>query len=497
MTDTTLLTATFTSFSPATGKPLAEYPVAGSAQIAEAVNRARKAAAGWAALPASRRRDHLLQWKRLLAASLDTLAATVSAETGKTRGDAELEMILALEHLSWAARNAGRVLRRRRIRTGLLAVNQGATIVHRPLGVIGVIGPWNYPVFTPMGSIGYALAAGNGVVFKPSEYSTGTGVLLAEFFDRAVPEYAGLLTTVTGAAATGEALARSRVDKVAFTGSPGTARRVMAVCAESLTPFLAECGGKDAVIVAADADLDAAADAIVWGAMGNAGQTCVGVERVYAVREVHQALCTKIVERARELRPGPGPDAAYGPMTMPGQTAVVGRHVSESLAAGARAALGGAESVSGGFVDPIVLVDVPEHATAMTEETFGPTVAVNAVADLDEAVNRANASRYALGAAVFSRSRRAGSLIASRLRSGMVSVNSVLGFAIVPALPFGGSGDSGFGRIHGEDGLRAFTAPQSVTVQRFAPPVNLTSFTAPAAAKARVVSFVRQLHQRR
>ncbi|CAM5522461.1 aldehyde dehydrogenase family protein [Streptomyces aurantiogriseus] len=497
MTDTTLPTARFTSYSPVTGKPLAEYPVEGPEQIAEAVHRARRAAARWAALPAARRREHLLRWKRRLASSMDTVVATVSAETGKLRGDAELEMILALEHLSWAARNAGRVLRRRRIRTGLLAVNQGATVVHRPLGVIGVIGPWNYPVFTPVGSIGYALAAGNAVVFKPSEYTPGTGVLLAELFDAAVPEYAGLFTTVTGAAATGEALARSRVDKVAFTGSPGTARKVMAVCAESLTPLLAECGGKDAVIVAADADLDAAADAIVWGAMANAGQTCAGVERVYAVREVHQALCDKVVERAGALHPGAGPDAAYGPMTMPGQAAVVERHVKEAVGAGARAVLGGGEPVSAEGVGPVVLVDVPEHSAAMTEETFGPTVAINSVADLSEAVRRANASRYALGASVFTRRRRAGAVVASQLRAGAVSVNSVLGFAAVPALPFGGSGDSGFGRIHGADGLRAFTAPQSVTVQRFTPPVNLTSFTAPAAAKTRVISLVRTLHERR
>ncbi|NBM19632.1 aldehyde dehydrogenase family protein [Streptomyces sp. GC420] len=496
-TETPLPAASFASYAPATGRVIAEYPVDGPERISEAVTRSRQAQVRWAALPEAGRRRHLLCWKRQLAASLDTVADAVAAETGKPRGDAELEVVLTLEHLAWAARNAGRVLRERRIRAGLLAANQRATLSYRPLGIIGVLGPWNYPVYTPMGSVGYALAAGNGVVFKPSEYTPGTGVLLARLFDAAVPEYAGLLTAVTGAAATGEALARSGVDKVAFTGSPGTARKVMAVCAETLTPFLAECGGKDAVIVAADADLDAAADAIVWGAMGNAGQTCAGVERVYAVREVHAALCDRVVERARALRPGPGPDASYGPMTMPGQTAVVERHVNEALAAGARAALGGVESVSGSYVAPVVLVGVPEESASMAEETFGPTVAVNAVADLDEAVRLANASRYALGAAVFSRDRRAAAAVASRLRAGAVSVNSVLGFAAVPALPFGGSGDSGFGRIHGADGLRAFAAPQSVTVRRFAPPVDLTSFTASATARARAVAAARQLHRRR
>jgi acyl-CoA reductase-like NAD-dependent aldehyde dehydrogenase len=500
MTDTTPdaapRTTTFTTRSPATGEPLAEHPVAGPDQVARAVTRARGLQAEWAALPAARRRAHLLRWKRALAADLDSVARTIAEETGKPAGDAALEVVLTLEHLGWAARNADRVLRRRGVRTGLFTVHQKASLAHRPLGVVGVIGPWNYPCYTPMGSVGYALAAGNAVVFKPSELTPGTGVLLAELFDAAVPAHAGLLTTVTGGAATGEALARSGVDKLAFTGSPGTARKVMAVCAETLTPFLAECGGKDAVIVTADADLDAAADAIVWGALSNAGQTCAGVERVYAVRGIHAALCERVVARAAALRPGADADASYGPMTLPDQIGTVRRHVTAALAGGARALLGGAESVRAPFVAPVVLTEVPDDSAAMTEETFGPVVAVNAVADVDEAVARANDSRYALGAAVFCRDRRAGAAIAARLRAGAVSVNSVLGFAAVPALPFGGSGDSGFGRIHGEEGLRAFTAVQSTTVQRFAPPVALTSFEVPPAARERAVRLARALHLR-
>ncbi|MGV9726863.1 aldehyde dehydrogenase family protein [Streptomyces albogriseolus] len=489
--------STFTTYSPATGERLAEYPAHGPEDVARAVARARTTQAGWAALSASRRRELLLRWKRALADDLDTVARTIARETGKPAGDAALEVVLTLEHLAWAARNAPRVLGRRRVRTGLFTVHQRASLVHRPLGVVGVIGPWNYPLYTPMGSIGYALAAGNAVVFKPSELTPGTGVLLAELFDSAAPEHAGLLATVTGAAATGDALARSGVDKVAFTGSPGTARKVMAVCAQTLTPFLAECGGKDAVIVTADADLDAAADAIVWGALSNAGQTCAGVERVYAMREVHEELCARVVEKAKALRTGAGTDAVYGPMTLPGQVAVVERHVSGAVAAGGRALLGGPDAVRAPYVAPVVLTEVPEDAPAMTEETFGPVVTVNAVAGVDEAVERANASRYALGAAVFCGSGRTGAAIAARLRAGAVSVNSVLGFAAVPALPFGGSKDSGFGRIHGEEGLRAFTSVQSVTVQRFAPAVALTSFAVPAATRERAVRLARALHRRR
>ncbi len=489
--------ATFTTSSPATREPIAEHPVDGPEDVSRAVIRARADQAGWAALPAGRRRGHLLRWKKALAADLDAVVRTIAEETGKPAGDAALEVVLTLEHLNWAARNAERVLRRRKVGTGLFTVHQRASLVHRPLGVVGVIGPWNYPLYTPMGSIGYALAAGNAVVFKPSELTPGTGVLLAELFDAAVPGHAGLLTTVTGAASTGDALARSGVDKLAFTGSPETARKVMAVCAETLTPFLAECGGKDAVIVTADADLSAAADAIVWGALSNAGQTCAGVERVYAVREIHAALCEQVVQRARTLRPGAGADAAYGPMTLPSQVAVVERHVTGAISAGARALLGGPESVRAPYVAPVVLTGVPETAAAVTEETFGPVVVINPVADVDEAVERANASRYALGAAVFCRNGRAGAAIAARLCAGAVSVNSVLGFAAVPALPFGGSRDSGFGRIHGEEGLRAFTSVQSTTVQRFTPPIALTSFDVPAATRERAVRLARALHRRR
>ena len=502
MTDTTTSAAApggavFTTRSPATGEPLAEHPVDGPEAVARAVERGRAAQAGWAALPASRRRGHLLAWKKALATELDAVARTIAEETGKPAGDAALEVVLTLEHLAWAARHADRVLRRRRVGSGLFTVHQRASLVHRPLGVVGVIGPWNYPLYTPMGSVGYALAAGNAVVFKPSELTPGTGVLMARLFDSAVPEHAGLLGVVTGPASTGDALARSGVDKLAFTGSPGTARKVMAVCAETLTPFLAECGGKDAVIVTADADLDAAADAIVWGALSNAGQTCAGVERVYAVREVHAALCERVVERAGALRTGAGPEAAYGPMTLPGQVGIVERHVSGAVAEGARALLGGPESVRAPFVSPVVLAGVPEGAAAMTEETFGPVVAINEVADVDEAVERANASRYSLGAAVFCGGGRAGAAIAARLRAGAVSVNSVLGFAAVPALPFGGAQESGFGRIHGEEGLRAFTAVQSTTVQRFTPPIALTSFAVPAATRDRAVRLARSLHRRR
>jgi acyl-CoA reductase-like NAD-dependent aldehyde dehydrogenase len=392
--------------------------------------------------------------------------------------------------VDWAAKHAEKVLGRRRVSSGMLMANQAATLAYPPLGVVGVIGPWNYPVFTPMGSIAYALAAGNTVVFKPSELTPGVGHALATMLAEAVPEHT-LIEVVTGLGETGAALCRTPgVGKIAFTGSTATGKRVMAACAETLTPVLIECGGKDALIVAADADLEAAADATVWGGMSNAGQTCVGVERVYAVESVAEEFTAKVVEKARAVRTG----TEIGPMTMSSQTEVVRRHVADALARGGRAVVGGAESVKPPFVEPVVIVDVPEDSSAVTEETFGPLIVVNRVPDVDEAVRRANGTGYGLGATVFSA--KDGDAIAARLRCGMVAVNGVISFAGIPALPFGGVGDSGFGRIHGEDGLREFTRPQAVARQRFPLPIAVTSFRRTSGGMKALLGLVKVLRGR-
>jgi acyl-CoA reductase-like NAD-dependent aldehyde dehydrogenase len=380
-------------------------------------------------------------------------------------------------------------------------INMASSVEYHPLGVVGVIGPWNYPVFTPMGSIGYALAAGNTVVFKPSELTPGTGAWLVSSFADTLKETFGedepVLQLVTGLGETGGFLASSPgIDKIAFTGSPGTARKVMAAAAANLTPVLAECGGKDAMLVDASADLDAAADAAAWGAMSNAGQTCIGVERVYVVSPVFEAFVEKLRSKVSALRPGPDDDSSYGPMTLPSQVGIVSRHIDDAVSRGGQAVLGGPESVAAPFIEPVVLTGVPEDSAAVREETFGPTVTVTPVASLEDGIRLANASSYGLGSAVFTRSRSAGIAAARALRAGMTSVNSALAFAAVPALPFGGSGESGFGRIHGADGLREFSRPKAITRQRMKSPIPLTSFKRTPRDMDRVVSLITLLHGR-
>jgi succinate-semialdehyde dehydrogenase/glutarate-semialdehyde dehydrogenase len=484
---------TFDSTSPATGELVGTFAVDGPAQVAEAVSRAREAAAWWAGLGFDGRRRRLLAFKALLAGRSGELVDLVHRENGKPAADGFIEVLLAVEHLDWVARKAARVLRPRRAASTLVLANQAASVEYLPLGVVGVIGPWNYPVFTPSGAIASALGAGNAVVFKPSELTPAVGRFLADAFAEVVPEQP-VLQVVTGDGSTGDALCRAGVDKVSFTGSPATGRKVMAACAERLTPVVLELGGKDAMVVDEDGDLDAAAEQAVWGAMANAGQTCLAIERVYVVDAVHDRFVGRVAELAARVRPGPGADADIGPITLPAQLGVIRRHLEDAFQRGARAVVGGPDAVRPPYVDPVVLVDVPDDALVMREETFGPVLPVVRVRDADEAVRRANANPYGLGAAVFAR--RRADRIARALRSGMTSINSVLVFAGMPSLPFGGVGESGFGRVHGPDGLREFSRSKATTRQRFPLPFSILSFERPARLLPAVERAMKLRHAR-
>jgi acyl-CoA reductase-like NAD-dependent aldehyde dehydrogenase len=480
------------STNPATGEEVGRFPVAGPAEVAAAVDRAREAAAWWAGIGYAERRHRLLRWRADLARRLPELAQLMHRETGKPVAEAIVEAGGGIDHIAWAARHARQVLRSRRVPSSLLQIEYSARLEYQPFGVVGVIGPWNYPVLTPLGSIGYALAAGNAVVFKPSEYTPAVGAWLAARFAEAVPEQP-VFQTIFGTGETGAALTRAGVDKIAFTGSTATGKKIMAACAETLTPVLMECGGKDAMIVDADADPDAAAEAATWGGLTNAGQTCVGIERVYVADAVYDAFLARLVERAGRLKVG-AEDADIGPITMPAQLDTIRRHIDDALARGGRAVLGGPEAVAPPYAHPTILVDVPEDAAAVREETFGPTLTVARVKDAEEGVRLANASRYGLGGAVFSRTR--GVELARQIRSGMTSVNSAISFAGQPALPFGGVGDSGFGRIHGADGLREFSRPKAITKRRMRSPLPSLSFDRTPRQVQLITKAIQLIHRR-
>ncbi|MBA0127534.1 aldehyde dehydrogenase family protein [Haloechinothrix sp. YIM 98757] len=484
----------FESLNPATDEVVGTHPVHSREDVEATVAKAHEAAVWWEALGYAGRAERLRRWKGVLTRRLAQLAEVVRAETGKPTGDAQLEAVLAIEHVDWAARNARKVLGRKHRAPGLLLSNNDATVEYQPYGVVGVIGPWNYPVYTPLGSVTYALAAGNAVVFKPSEYTPGVGQWLVDAFAEVVPEYP-VLQQVTGFGATGDALVRSDVNKVAFTGSTATGKKIMAAASEKLTPVVIEAGGKDPMLVDADADLDAAADATVWGAFSNAGQTCIGVERVYVHERVYDDFVAKVLDKTKGIRGGADSRAQYGPMTMRSQIEVVRSHITDALARGGRALAGGLEAVGDRCVQPTVLVDVPEDSSAVREETFGPTVTIAKVRDMEEAIVKANDTVYGLGSTVFSRSR--GTEIARRLRTGATAINAPLAFAGIASLPFGGVGDSGFGRIHGPEGLREFARPKAIARQRFPAPVALTSFTRNDKTEQLVSKAMAILHGRK
>lgn len=484
-------TATFESLDPATGDVIDVHPDLGPEEVAAQVERAREGAAWWSTLSFDERREYLLTWGAVITRRIAQLADLSHRETGKPHGDALLEIAIAIDHIAWSAKHAKKVLGPQSVSPGLVMANVAASVEYRPLGVVGVIGPWNYPVFTPLGSAAYALAAGNAVVFKPSEYTPGVGVWLTETFAEVVGRD-DVFIPVTGLGKTGAALAGGAVDKVAFTGSTATGKKVMAAAAKNLTPVLIEAGGKDALLVDEDADLAAAADAALWAGMANAGQTCIGTERVYVHEAVYDDFVRILTDQARGLRAGGDPAAQIGPITMPSQLKVIAKHIKDAVARGGEVLLGGPEAVGERFVQPTIIANVAEDSSAVREETFGPTLVVNKVRDMDEAIARTNATDYALAGAVFSKAR--GMELARRMRSGMASINAVISFAAVPSLPFGGVGQSGFGRIHGPDGLKEFTYAKSIARQRFRPPLALTTFTRDAETESKLVAILNVLH---
>jgi len=484
------LEATFEKYDPKTGEVIANYKNFTADEVFAVVDAAVATSERWQEFGFSARKATLLKWAAYITKNLDEIAKLVESECGKPIGDAKLEVSVAIDQLAWAAKNAEQIMRKQDRPSGLLMFNMKAEVQRSPLGVVGVIGPWNYPIFTPMGSIAYALAAGNTVVFKPSEFTPGVGKWLADSFAQIAP-FENILSTVTGLPETGKALTQSKVNKISFTGSTKTAKKVAESCAQSMIPVVLECGGKDPVIVAQDADIKLAAEYALWSAMANAGQSCIGSERVYVVESVADEFIESITKMAKKLEVGKD----YGPATMPSQLNVIQSHLDDAKQKGAKFLLGGTDSVKGAYVEPVIMLDVPEDSTAMTAETFGPTLAINRVVNTDEAIRLSNASSYGLAASVFSK--HEGKRIAAKLKCGMVSINSVFLFAAVASVPFGGVKDSGYGRVHGAEGLLEYTYARTVVKTRFRIPLNFTTFQRSRLSEKILTTLIKRLHGRK
>ncbi len=454
--------------NPATLDAVGEFDVQTADDVAAAVERARKAQLAWAALRFEERGRYLERAIRVLIDRQDEFVDQLVSETGKPRVEAlGTEILAACDALQFYAKRAKRVLADRTVPVHLLKTKK-LRISYRPLGVVGIITPWNFPFMLSINPTAQALMAGNAVVLKPSEVTPFSGRIVEEVWAAAgLPD--GVFNLVLGDGETGAALVESGVDKISFTGSVRTGRKVAEVCGRNLVPCTLELGGKDPMIVCSDADLERAARGAVYGAFTNSGQVCTSTERVYVVDEVADAFTEKVLAETAKLRQGADGEFDVGAIIWPTQLDVIESHVADAVERGARVLAGGRRNpgLQGYFYEPTVLADVDHEMRVMREETFGPLLPIMRVPDEDEALRLANDTRYGLNANVWTRDKRRGTRIAKAIESGMVVVNDCMLTYGVAESPFGGVKDSGIGRVNGELGLRSYCNTQSIVIDRF------------------------------
>jgi succinate-semialdehyde dehydrogenase/glutarate-semialdehyde dehydrogenase len=486
------------SRAPATGEEIGRVPLTLPEEVARAVDRARAAQLAWAARSFHERGRVIMQARKLILKELEEIALLISQETGKPVAEAvAMELTPSLDLMQYFARKTETLLERERINIGLYGwLGRMSYLVYKPVGVVGIISPWNFPWATPIDEVVMALIAGNAVVLKPSELTPLTGLKIKEVLDRAsLP--AGLLQVVTGDGSTGAALIGAGVNKIMFTGSVATGKRVAEAAANYLIPVVLELGGKDPMIVLEDANIENAARAAVWGAFANCGQACASVERCYVQESIALKFTDAVVAETKRLQFGTsgsgaqsaGETPAYpdlGSMSSEQQLRTVERHVYEATARGAKALTGGERlaDVDGPFFPPTVLTNVNHEMDVMREETFGPVLPIMPFKTDEDALRLANDSVYGLTASVWTNNAARGRALAERIDAGTVMINEVLYTHGIAQTPWGGVKQSGFGRTHGRAGLLELVNAQHIHVNHFAtiPDVWWYSYT-PNAGK--------------
>ncbi len=450
---------TLESFDPATGALVGTVPTITPQEVQAVVDDVARVQPAWAELPAKTRAGYMLRAADALLEDLDEVAELLVREQGKPRAEAyTMELLPTVDALHWCAKAGPKILADEKVRmTQAFTLSKSGHFSYEPIGVVGVIAPWNYPWSIPFGEVAIALMAGNGVVLKPASLTPLLGERIKDVFEKGgLPE--GLVRVVHGGGAVGDALARSSVGKVFFTGSVEVGRKVGEVCARELKGSVLELGGKDPAIVCADADLDNAVSGIVWGGFANAGQTCSGIERVYVMREVAERFVAGVAREAERLRLGPPLEweTEIGPMTADSQYEIVVELIEDAVRSGARKLCGGPVEVPGlpgKFVAPTVLTDVTHEMRIMNEEIFGPVLPIVVVDSEQEAIELANDSEFGLGASVWTGDRKRGERIARRIESGMVWINDHSFSHGACQCAWGGVKDSGVGRSHSKFGF--------------------------------------------
>lgn len=459
----------FALASPATREPIGEITVATADEVRAAIERARRAQPEWAARPIKERVAIIQKAMDVLIARQEEIIATVRAETGKPRPEAlAIEILPSLDFMNfWSGRAEKDLKDHWQPLHGYLKPLKKLLMTYQPLGVIGVITPWNGPFALSLNPTVQALLAGNAVIVKPSEVTPRSGAWAVQILQEAgVP--ADVVQCVIGDGETGGALVNGDVDKISFTGSVGTGRKIAAACANRLIPCTLELGGKDALIVCEDADIDRAAIGAVYLSMFNTGQVCMGTERIYVVERVADEFLAKVVEHTKALRYGSGEDTDVGPLFWDRQLSIVERHVEDARKKGAKVLVGGeSDTEKGVYYKPTVVADVTHDMELMREETFGPVVAIMRVKDEEEAIRMANDCRYGLSSSVFTKSEAKAIAIGKRLKAGSVVHNDAAVIYGVPEAPFGGVKESGVGQVNGLHALRTYCQTKPIVIDRW------------------------------
>jgi acyl-CoA reductase-like NAD-dependent aldehyde dehydrogenase len=467
--------------NPATGEAVGQVPSMSADEVETLVARARAAQPVWNSLGFKGRAALMRRFRRWLVRNRERVLDTITAESGKTREDAQLaELVYAADALGFWAKHAEKFLADRKMRPHS-PILMGRKVVerHRPYGVVGVIGPWNYPLTNNFGDCIPALMAGNTVVLKPASLTPLTSLLIAEgLAECGLPDDVYLVATGGGSEVGGALI--DHADMIMFTGSTEVGKQIMAKASERLTPLSLELGGNDPMIVLEDADLERAANAAVFYSMSNSGQTCISVERAYVHDSVHDDFVARVVAKARGLRQGEprGPGSVdVGAITYDEQLELLDEHVSDAVEKGAKVRVGGKRREGPGqFFEPTVLTGVDHSMRIMTEETFGPTLPIMRVPDEEEAIRLANDSIYGLDASVWSGDLERGERVARRLETGGACVNDAIVNYLATEVAFGGAKQSGIGARHSAEGIKKYCQSQALLITRFAPKKEIHFF---------------------
>lgn len=485
---------------PATGELLGEVPVMDRAEVQARLERARAAQLAWRETSFAQRRrvvrrilDHVLEHS-------DELCRMIARDAGKTLENAAVELWPVCEAMRWNLAHAEKALRPQKVSSGLL-VHKSARVEYHPLGVIGVICPWNFPLQNVLAPAIPAIMAGNAALVKVSEWTSWSAARIQQIFDealRAEGHSVDLVQLLTGYGPTGAALVTSGVDKIVFTGSIGNGKRVLQASVDNLTPVILELGGKDPMIVCDDAVIEQAASTALFGVFNACGQMCVGAERLFVFAAVYDEFVARVLTAAQALRQGPplGPEVDLGAMTMARQLEIIQALVDDAVAKGARVLCGGQprRELGTNFYPPTILVDVDRSMRIMHEEHFGPVMVITRVASEAEAIAGANDCPYGLGSSVFTRDPVRAQRMARAIQAGMTTVNDFGLAYMIQSLPFGGLKISGFGKINGREGLRACCNEKAIVTDRIPVRQGMALYPIRAATLPLVMGAVQTIY---